>query len=104
MDAVDAMESGIPAKVAKMDQVEIKQEPLDIEEEKPAAETAQEAQDIIEEIDQVQNQIDQLNEQASEEILQVEQKYNNKRKPHFLKRAELIKRIPNFWVTVVSFS
>merc|ERR1719334_294437 len=48
----------------------------------------------------VQEQIDGLNEQASEEILQVEQKYNNLRKPFFFKRAEMIKKIPKFWVTV----
>lgn len=62
-----------------------------------------EHQDIVEQIDGVQNQIDGLNEQASEEILQVEQKYNSMRKPFFGKRAELIKKIPKFWVTVVSF-
>lgn len=59
-----------------------------------------EHQDIVEQIDGVQNQIDGLNEQASEEILQVEQKYNSMRKPFFGKRAELIKKIPKFWVTV----
>ena len=62
-----------------------------------------EHQDIVEQIDAVQNQIDGLNEQASEEILQVEQKYNNLRKPFFSKRAEMIRKIPKFWVTVVSF-
>ena len=90
------METSIPAKAPRLD---IKPEPS-AEDEKPAA---VEAQDVIEEIDRVQNQIDILNEQASEEILQVEQKYNNLRKPHFNKRADLIKKIQNFWVTVVSF-
>lgn len=60
-------------------------------------------QETIDEIDQVQNQIDTLNEEASEEILKVEQKYNSKRKPHFEKRTSLIRKIPHFWVTVVSF-
>jgi template-activating factor I len=60
-------------------------------------------QETIDEIDLVQNQIDSLNEEASEEILKVEQKYNSKRKPHFEKRTSLIKKIPHFWVTVVSF-
>ncbi|XP_032241885.1 protein SET [Nematostella vectensis] len=57
-------------------------------------------QDIIDQIDQVQNQIDSLNEEASEEILRVEQKYNAKRRPHFTARTNLIKKIPNFWITV----
>lgn len=60
-------------------------------------------QEIIEEINAVQNQIDALNEQASEEILKVEQKYNRLRKPHFEQRTDLTRRMPNFWMTVVSF-
>jgi template-activating factor I len=37
--------------------------------------------------------------QASEEILKVEQKYNKLRKPFFEKRNDIIKKIPNFWLT-----
>lgn len=51
----------------------------------------------------MQNEIDRLNEQASEEILTVEQKYNKLRQPFFKKRSDLIAKIPNFWVTAVSF-
>ncbi len=50
----------------------------------------------------IQNEIDRLNEQASEEILHVEQKYNKLRKPHFDRRSELIKKLPDFWLTTVS--
>ena len=42
-----------------------------------------------------------LDEKASDEILKVEQKYNQMRKPHFEQRNNLIKKIPNFWVTTV---
>lgn len=62
-----------------------------------------ETQKALEEIDACQNDIDGLNEKASEEILKVEQKYNKMRKPFFEKRNELIKKIPNFWVTAVSY-
>lgn len=58
-----------------------------------------ETQKALEEIDACQNEIDALNEKASEEILKVEQKYNKLRKPYFEKRNELIRKIPNFWVT-----
>jgi len=58
-----------------------------------------ETQKALEEIDACQNEIDFLNEKASEEILKVEQKYNQLRKPHLEKRNEFIKSIPNFWVT-----
>lgn len=56
-------------------------------------------QRALEEIDACQNEIDSLNEKASEEILKVEQKYNKLRRPFFDKRNDLIKKIPNFWVT-----
>lgn len=78
----------VPNKVAKLDNDNI-DDVLD-----------KEHQDIVEQIDSIQGQIDGLNEQASEEILQVEQKYNNLRKPIFNKRADLIKKIPKFWVIV----
>lgn len=57
----------------------------------------------LEEIDTAQSEIDLLNEKASEEILKIEQKYNKLRKPLYDKRNIIIKRIPNFWVTAVSF-
>lgn len=70
----------------------------------PKADYDAETQKALEEIDACQNEIDSLNEKASEEILKVEQKYNKLRKPYFEQRNELIKKIPNFWVTAVSFA
>lgn len=58
-------------------------------------------QKALEEIDDCQSQIDSLNEQASEEILAVEVRYNSLRKPHYTKRAEIISKVPHFWVTAV---
>ncbi|XP_029637558.1 protein SET isoform X1 [Octopus sinensis] len=58
-----------------------------------------ETQKALEDIDSCQNEIDALNEKASEEILKVEQKFNKLRRPYFDRRNELIKKIPNFWVT-----
>ncbi|KAK5639404.1 hypothetical protein RI129_011896 [Pyrocoelia pectoralis] len=59
----------------------------------------EETQKALEEIDSCQNEIEALNEQASEEILKVEQKFNQQRKPHFEKRANIICKIPHFWTT-----
>lgn len=59
-------------------------------------------QKALEEIDSCQNQLDVLSEKASESILKVEKKFNKMRKPLFDKRGSLLKRLPNFWVTVVS--
>jgi len=58
-----------------------------------------ETQKALEEIDGCQNEIDAMNEKASEEILKVEQKYNQLRKPFFEKRSSIIGRIPKFWLT-----
>merc|ERR1712045_197186 len=58
-----------------------------------------ETQKALEEIDGCQNEIDAMNEKASEEILKVEQKYNQLRKPFFEKRSGIIGRIPKFWLT-----
>lgn len=83
-------EGPTPKKVKKIDESGDLEESRDFD-----AET----QKALEEIDGCQNEIDALNEKASEEILKVEQKYNKLRKPFFEKRNEIIKKIPNFWVT-----
>lgn len=44
----------------------------------------------------------QVNEEASEKVLEVEQKYNEIRRPVYVKRNEIIKAIPDFWLTAVS--
>lgn len=67
------------------------------------ADGSDEQQQMLEKVLSVQNEIDQLNERASEEILHVEQKYNKLRQPFFEKRSELIKNIPDFWSTTVSY-
>jgi len=68
----------------------------------PAADTngskSQDGQDILEQIDAIQSQLDSLNDCASDEILKVEQKFNQMRKPHYKKRGELIGKIPDFWL------
>lgn len=93
-----ATDSAPPAKIRKVEGEENSSE-LNI-----SQEFDEETQKALEEIDGCQNDIDNLNEKASEEILKVEQKYNELRKPHFKKRNELISKVPNFWVTAVSFT
>ena len=44
----------------------------------------------------------QINEKASDEVLEVEKKYNEVRKPVYEKRNDIIKSIPDFWLTAVS--
>lgn len=59
-----------------------------------------EMQKAFEVIGDVQNEIDRLNEQASEEILQVEQKYNKLRQPNYKKRVFILcKEKTNFRIS-----
>ena len=44
----------------------------------------------------------QINEEASEKVLELEQQYNVIRKPVYDKRNDVIKSIPDFWLTAVS--
>lgn len=43
----------------------------------------------------------QVNEEASNKVLEVEQKYNEIRKPVYVRRNEMIQKIPDFWLTAV---
>ncbi|KAL8529597.1 hypothetical protein ACS0TY_006868 [Phlomoides rotata] len=53
----------------------------------------------IEKLQEIQDELEKINEQASEEVVLLEQKYNEVRKPVYDKRNELIKSIPDFWLT-----
>ncbi|KAL0731778.1 hypothetical protein Bca4012_027872 [Brassica carinata] len=53
----------------------------------------------IEKLQEIQDDLEKINEKASYEVLEVEQKYNGIRKPVYDKRNEVIKLIPDFWLT-----
>lgn len=53
----------------------------------------------IEKLQEVQDELEKINEEASDKVLEVEQKYNEVRKPVYDKRSEVIKSIPDFWIT-----
>jgi len=54
----------------------------------------------IQVLEGIQDQIEELNDKATEEILEVERKYNRLRKPMYDKRAESIRKLPEFWFKV----
>ncbi|KAH8245229.1 hypothetical protein KR032_006865, partial [Drosophila birchii] len=56
---------------------------------------------LLEQVADIQTEADEINLKATNEILQVESKYNKLRKPHYEKRSELIKRVPKFWMTCI---
>ncbi|RRT49885.1 hypothetical protein B296_00031026 [Ensete ventricosum] len=42
-----------------------------------------------------------VNEEASDKVFEVEQKYNEIRRPVYVRRAEIIQHIPDFWLTAI---
>ncbi|XP_078064311.1 protein SET-like [Mustelus asterias] len=64
-----------------------------------AAAGARESQRALEAVDACQRELEALNERASEEILRVERRYGQLRRPHLERRNRLIEDIPGFWVT-----
>ncbi|KAJ8423495.1 hypothetical protein Cgig2_019367 [Carnegiea gigantea] len=53
----------------------------------------------IEKLQEIQDELEKINEKASDEVLEVEKKYNEMRKPVYDKRNEIINSIPDFWLT-----
>lgn len=53
----------------------------------------------IEKLQEAQDELEKVNEEASDKVLEVEQKYNEIRRPVYLKRNDVIKSIPDFWLT-----
>lgn len=53
----------------------------------------------IEKLQEIQDELEKINEEASDKVLEIEQKYNEIRKPVYDKRNDLIKSIPDFWLT-----
>ncbi|KAL0694835.1 hypothetical protein Bca4012_062015 [Brassica carinata] len=54
---------------------------------------------LIDKLQEIQDDLEKMNEKASDEVLEVEQKYNVIRKPVYDKRNKIIKAIPDFWLT-----
>ncbi|XP_042953602.1 NAP1-related protein 1-like isoform X4 [Carya illinoinensis] len=53
----------------------------------------------VEKLQEIQDELETINEEASDKVLEVEQKYNEIRRPVYDKRTEMIKSIPDFWLT-----
>ncbi|KAL2462933.1 NAP1-related protein 2 [Forsythia ovata] len=53
----------------------------------------------IEKLQETQDELEKINEEASEKVLGIEQKYSEIRKPVYDKRNDIIKSIPDFWMT-----
>ncbi|KAH6834994.1 NAP1-related protein 2 [Perilla frutescens var. hirtella] len=77
-----------------------KQRSGEIEEEKNGAEVIDaELVQSVEKLQAIQEDLEKINEEASEKVLELEQQYNEIRKPVYDKRNDVIKCIPDFWLT-----
>lgn len=56
----------------------------------------------IQNLQAIQDELEKVNEEASDKVLEVEQKYSEIRKPVYQKRNEIIQSIPDFWLTALS--
>lgn len=61
-------------------------------------------QKLLEEIDKAQNALEEIQQKTLDEIVALEQRNSELRKPWHERRAAYITQIPNFWVTTVSFT
>ncbi|DBA85834.1 hypothetical protein WJX77_008371 [Trebouxia sp. C0004] len=53
---------------------------------------------IFQALDQVQQKLDQITDQRSDEILAVERRYNEIRRPVYLERNTLMREVPDLWL------
>ncbi|KAM2014705.1 NAP1-related protein 2-like isoform X1 [Malus sylvestris] len=53
----------------------------------------------VEKLQEVQDELDKVDDEESDKILEIEQEYNEIRRPVYVKRNEIIKAIPDFWLT-----
>ncbi|CAB4275042.1 unnamed protein product [Prunus armeniaca] len=53
----------------------------------------------IEKLQEFQDDLDKVNEEEGDKLMELEQKFNEIRRPVYLKRNEIIKTIPDFWLT-----
>ena len=55
------------------------------------------------ELDDLQDKLDVIDKEERDKVIQLSVEYNKQRKPHFDKRNELVSKIPDFWLTAVSY-
>lgn len=55
----------------------------------------------IEKVQEIQDELEKINDEQTDKVLELEQQYNKVRKPIYDKRNEVLKGIPDFWLTVL---
>ncbi|MCO5571826.1 hypothetical protein L7F22_025574 [Adiantum nelumboides] len=70
-----------------------------VDDEEQGSDFDKELVDSIQKLQEVQDELEKVNEEASDKVLEVEQKYNEVRRPIYSKRNDIIQAIPDFWLT-----
>lgn len=73
-------------------------------EEDAAAESSRGAatpEHTFEDLGRIQEELEVLNEEAADRVLEIEAEFNQRRKPLYHRRAEVLGRIPDFWLQAV---
>jgi len=53
-------------------------------------------------LEDIQEELDKLEQEAAEEIIAIQKKYNQKKKPVYEKRSKVIATIPKFWAKAIA--
>ncbi|KAM0958259.1 hypothetical protein EV1_023339 [Malus domestica] len=53
----------------------------------------------VQKLQEVQDELDKVDDEENDKVSDIEQKYNEIRRPVYVKRNEIIKTIPDFWLT-----
>ncbi|XP_059299904.1 NAP1-related protein 2-like isoform X2 [Lycium ferocissimum] len=53
----------------------------------------------VEKLHEIQNELEKINEKATDEVFEIERKYNKIRKPVYDKRNDIINSLSDFWLT-----
>ncbi|CAI5464381.1 unnamed protein product [Closterium sp. Yama58-4] len=57
--------------------------------------------EALKQLTAIQDELDKVNEEASDKVLEVEQKYNKLKRPIYERRQQLISEVNDFWMTVL---
>ncbi|KAG7401250.1 hypothetical protein PHYBOEH_002434 [Phytophthora boehmeriae] len=63
----------------------------------PTPEELAQIQKVLESVQKVEEEVEKVNEEQAKEILAIENKYNAKKRPTYVKRNKLLADIPKFW-------
>ncbi|CAI5524752.1 unnamed protein product [Closterium sp. Naga37s-1] len=57
--------------------------------------------EALQQLTAIQDELDKVNEEASDKVLEVEQKYNKLKRPIYERRQQLVSEVNDFWMTVL---